>query len=96
MYFGGVTIGPVISGPMALHVGWRNFWWFNVALNGAIALAVLLGFPETRWHRVHPAELSIDGQTSSGLRGQGFIDDESEMPQVIAHENITPSAEPSE
>lgn len=44
-------LGPIISGSMAEHVGWRNFWWLNVALNTTSFLAVLLGFPETKWHR---------------------------------------------
>lgn len=36
---------------MAEHVGWRNFWWLNVALNTVSLLAVLFGFPESKWDR---------------------------------------------
>lgn len=39
---------------MATHVGWRNFWWLNVALLGLSFLMVLFMFPETKWHRIHP------------------------------------------
>lgn len=41
---------------MADSVGWRNFWWLNVALHTLVFLAVLVGFPETMWDRVHRIE----------------------------------------
>lgn len=55
-------VGPIIAGPMAEYAGanntgWRNFWWLNVGLIGATFLACLFGFPETKWHRMHPDEL---------------------------------------
>ena len=54
--------GPIIAGPMAEYAGsnntgWRNFWWLNVGLIGAIFFMCLLGFPETKWHRLHPDEI---------------------------------------
>ena len=45
---------------MAQTVGWRSFWWLNVALNTLAFLTVLVGFPETKWHRdrhVQPAKV---------------------------------------
>ena len=42
---------------MAQHVGWRNFWWLNAAVIGVAFLMVLFGFPETKWHRMHPDEI---------------------------------------
>jgi MFS family permease len=27
VYMGSLMVAPIISGPMADHVGWRNFWW---------------------------------------------------------------------
>ncbi|KAJ5704022.1 MFS transporter [Penicillium malachiteum] len=45
-YFGSFMIGPIISDVMALHVGWRSFWWLNVA-----GCALLI----TKWDRVQPA-----------------------------------------
>ena len=36
---------------MASNVGWRNFWWLNVAINVFVFFAVLLCFPETKWDR---------------------------------------------
>ncbi|ETN44427.1 uncharacterized protein HMPREF1541_10608 [Cyphellophora europaea CBS 101466] len=56
VYMGSLMVGPIISGPMALTVGWRNFWWLNVALLGFSFLLVAFGFPETKWHRNHPGE----------------------------------------
>ena len=42
---------------MSLHVGWRNFWWFNTGLIAASFLMVVFMFPETKWHRLHPDEI---------------------------------------
>jgi hypothetical protein len=42
---------------MADHSGWRNFWWLNVALHAVIFIAIVFGFPETKWHRLHPKEM---------------------------------------
>ncbi|MCJ1464390.1 hypothetical protein MMC07_003003 [Pseudocyphellaria aurata] len=44
-------IGPIIAGSMADHVGWRNFWWFNVACLAVTFIISLVGFPETKWDR---------------------------------------------
>ncbi|KAK5175779.1 uncharacterized protein LTR77_000919 [Saxophila tyrrhenica] len=56
-YMGSLMVGPIISGSMSLHVGWRNFWWFNTALLLASFLMVVFMFPETKWHRLHPDEV---------------------------------------
>ncbi|GAT28740.1 LOW QUALITY PROTEIN: MFS transporter [Aspergillus luchuensis] len=53
---GPAEVGPIIAGPMAQHVGWRSFFWFNVALLGLVLILVVFLFPETKWHRVHPGE----------------------------------------
>ena len=50
-------IGPIIAGPMAEYSGWRNFWWLNVGLIAATFLLCLFGFPETKYHRMHPDEI---------------------------------------
>ncbi|KAF2091406.1 serine/threonine kinase 16 [Saccharata proteae CBS 121410] len=49
-------VSPTISGSMALHVGWRNFWWLNVAMLGLSLILVLFLFPETKYHRQNPDE----------------------------------------
>ena len=58
-------IAPIISGAMSEHVGWRNFWWLNVALLALGFLMVLFMFPETKWHRVHPSELDQNSMGSN-------------------------------
>lgn len=54
IYMGSLMVAPIIAGAMATHVGWRNFWWLNVALLGASFLQILFMFPETKWERMHP------------------------------------------
>ncbi|KAE9982096.1 hypothetical protein EG328_011199 [Venturia inaequalis] len=58
LYMGSLMVGPIISGSMALHVGWRSFWWLNVGLLGLTSLMVAFMFPETKFHRPHPSELN--------------------------------------
>ncbi|KAJ5666669.1 hypothetical protein N7462_011078 [Penicillium macrosclerotiorum] len=57
-YFGSLMVGPIISGSMALHVGWRSFWWLNVACFCVLIIAAVFIFPETKWHRAHPNEVN--------------------------------------
>lgn len=73
MYFIALMIGPIISGAMDFHAGWRSFWWFNTAILAfALAVQVFL-FPETSYNRVAvPAStsapspnLSVKNQSSS-------------------------------
>ena len=67
-YMGSLMVAPIISGSMALHVGWRSFWWLNTGLIGLSILMVVFMFPETKWHRMHPAEMikqaAADSKTS--------------------------------
>ena len=42
---------------MAEYSGWRNFWWLYVGLIGTAFIMCLFGFPETKWHRMHPDEI---------------------------------------
>jgi MFS family permease len=47
-YMGSLMVGPIISGSMALHVGWRNFWWLNTGIIAASLLMTIFMFPETK------------------------------------------------
>ena len=53
---------------MTLHSDWRNFWWLNVGLLGAVFVGLLFLFPETQWHRVHPNELAKQRGSFSGAK----------------------------
>nr|POE97709.1 putative mfs-type transporter [Quercus suber] len=64
---GSLMIGPIISGSMSLHVGWRNFWWFNTALVGVSTLMVIFMFPETKWHRLHAEEVEKSHRSNHRL-----------------------------
>lgn len=65
---------------MAEHVGWRNFWWLNVAMNAFCFFAVLFGFPETKWHR----DPILNKNGDNGKRN----DLSQENPTVMAGQNI--------
>ncbi|KAF2096437.1 serine/threonine kinase 16 [Rhizodiscina lignyota] len=56
-YMGSLMVSPIVAGPMAEQVGFRSFWWLNVALLGATIVLIVFGYPETRWHRLHPSEI---------------------------------------
>ncbi|KAH8898239.1 MFS transporter [Thozetella sp. PMI_491] len=68
MYFISLMIGPIISGPMAEHTGWRSFWWFNTALLLFTLLVNVFLFPETRYNRVlspHSEKLTTGAHTNA-------------------------------
>ncbi|QVM05912.1 hypothetical protein D8B26_000619 [Coccidioides posadasii str. Silveira] len=66
-YFGALMIGPIIAGPMTDYLHWRHFWWLNVALLGAVNVALIFLFPETKWHRAQPDEGVVDTKSSGSI-----------------------------
>ena len=52
---------------MAEYTGWRNFFWLYTAMNAFIFLFALFGFPETKWHRLHPDEIRDRAQVPSKI-----------------------------
>lgn len=54
---------------MALHVGWRSFWWLNVAAFVFIIIVGVFAFPETKWHRAHPNEIHNTPTTVTSTEG---------------------------
>jgi len=78
VYMGSLMIAPIISGTMAAHVGWRNFWWLNTALLALSLVMVVFMFPETKWHRVHPDEITsavISGEKPQAETTEEVVDD---------------------
>ncbi|KAH8805277.1 MFS transporter [Xylogone sp. PMI_703] len=83
-YFGGVTIGPVLAGPMTEHVDWQSFWWLNVALYAAICVAALVFFPETLWHRQNTKSMGSGlGLEAKGSSENGLTDSVKETPADV-------------
>ncbi|KAF5706930.1 HOL1 substrate-H+ antiporter [Fusarium mundagurra] len=69
VYMGSLMIGPIVGGSMALNVGWRNFWWFNVALGAVVVIYIIFLFPETKWHRPHPNEIIVETRANEKTEG---------------------------
>ncbi|KAF1813623.1 MFS general substrate transporter [Eremomyces bilateralis CBS 781.70] len=49
MYMGSLIVAPIVSGPMAEHVGVASFWWLNTGLCVLALVMVVFCFPETKW-----------------------------------------------
>lgn len=41
---------------MADHSGWPSFWWLNAAMTAVSLVAIVFGFPETKFSRVEASE----------------------------------------
>ena len=84
-------VGPIISGSMSLHVGWRSFWWFNTGLIALSFLMVLFMFPETKYERRHTDEtihqLKTTQTTEKG--SQNGSDSEGRTQNGISHTEDT-------
>ncbi|RAL59453.1 hypothetical protein DID88_006826 [Monilinia fructigena] len=103
VYFGSLTAGPIISGPMAKYVGWRSFWWFNTGVLGFVTLACIFFFPETRYSRTtervqsivssSPLKASteqVEEKKVSALRENINQDLERAAAPIASHPNIEP------
>ncbi|KAK8174287.1 serine/threonine kinase 16 [Phyllosticta citrichinensis] len=51
VYMRSFVAGPLISGAMAKHLGWRSFWWLYTAMLGLALLLVVFLLPETLYRR---------------------------------------------
>ena len=61
-------LGPIIAGAMADGVGWRSFWWLNVALHLFTFMVLLIALPETKWDRGAPSSKSETGNRAFDLQ----------------------------
>ncbi|KAI9669921.1 MAG: hypothetical protein M1831_006957 [Alyxoria varia] len=93
VYFGGLTIGPIFSGPMA-DGNWRNFWWLYVGVNVLSVLMCIFIGPESRYPRPHPKDLQqLPSDSTPSDTGKGSIKDSDELSDSELHRKIkTPSA----
>ncbi|OAA65894.1 MFS transporter [Niveomyces insectorum RCEF 264] len=69
MYFISLMIGPIISGAMDYHTGWRSFWWFNTGLLLFAFLCQVFLFPETRYDRAPVVALTAAASQKSPAAG---------------------------
>ena len=67
---GSLMVAPIISGAMAENVGWRNFWWLNVALTSASFIMVLFLFPETKYARPYMGEPGTPSSTETPIENE--------------------------
>jgi hypothetical protein len=60
---------------MADHVGWRAFWWMNVAMIALSIIMVIFMFPETRWNRASGLEQTADRSpaTTSSIENEKAV-----------------------
>ena len=80
-------VGPIIAGPMASTVGWRNFWWLNVAVLGFTLIITVFGFPETKWHRPHPDQLSSEQNGSSMAKSPVHVENQEKTTEKVGELN---------
>ncbi|PTB72346.1 MFS general substrate transporter [Trichoderma longibrachiatum ATCC 18648] len=85
IYFGSLSIGPVIAGSMAERFGWRSFWWFNTGLLIFTLVLNIALLPETRFARkTHPRSESSPSVDEPETKSSSVIDhseDASQQPQ---------------
>ena len=69
--FASLMLSPVVCSAMAQNVGWRNFFWLNFAMRGALIVASIFLMPETKWHRGSHKHVDND----EGTDGSSFAKD---------------------
>ncbi|EHK19432.1 uncharacterized protein TRIVIDRAFT_46530 [Trichoderma virens Gv29-8] len=76
IYFGSLSIGPIIAGSMAERFGWRSFWWMN---SGLLIFTLILNIallPETRFARKTEETVSepISPVDEPEIKGGSIVD----------------------
>lgn len=88
-------VGPIIAGPMASHTGWRNFWWFNVAVLGLTLVMTIFLFPETKWQRSVQFDSTLANIAVEKVETNGIEEKVSNAAEISRLETADPSVEPS-
>lgn len=70
---------------MSDHSGWRSFFWLNVALLGLVLILLIAFFPETRWHRPAPEEIT---QNQTELKAVADSSETEKPVDVTQEENV--------
>lgn len=65
-FFLGAFLGPVMSGAIAAHHGWKAFFWLETGLSAFAIVLIALTFPETKYHRNNTGALTPDS-TQGGI-----------------------------
>lgn len=73
-YFLGAFLGPVMSGSIAQHHGWKSFFWLETGLSAFAIVMIATTFPETKYHRrtdgAHgPVKARPDNRSSAYIEG---------------------------
>jgi MFS family permease len=68
-YFSGAFLGPIIAGSIGSHHGWRSFFWLSVAMSAFVTILLVFTYPETKYHRSSPVEMSATKRQSNRSSG---------------------------
>jgi MFS family permease len=92
MYFISLMIGPIVSGAMADHLGWRSFWWFNTGLLAFTCLINVFLFPETRYRRAWEGTREKHTHTSAVKQSEIHSEPKERSNGDTTHHESDPSA----
>ncbi|KAF2688427.1 MFS general substrate transporter [Lentithecium fluviatile CBS 122367] len=91
-YFLGAFLGPVMSGSIAAHHGWKSFFWLETGLSAFAIFMLALTFPETKYHRqpntitvASPGTVSGSEESDFEKQVSGVVERESENIQMSDH-----------
>lgn len=84
-YFLGAFLGPVMSGNIAAHHGWKSFFWLETALSAFAIFMIALTFPETKYHRNNSPTKAVSPPES--IRNGGVVSspEDSEVEKQPSH-----------
>lgn len=92
LYFISLMVGPTISGAMAAHTGWRDFWWFNTGMIFFTFVICIFFFPETRYRRPWEVPGSNAPKPPPVVDPNGVGESSSQEKTTVDHEDQAGSA----